>query len=148
MIIKNLKNFFLTFLIPLFYLAGPIIIYLNQSQFLPGLELQLLGLLLTFPGLVFWFGGYFSLGLANFSVLPSPKTFQKRGLYRLVSHPIYLGINLTFLGLSLATGSKTGLIYTLLLILPLNLARAKIEEKSLHQKFGKAYQEYQKKTLI
>jgi protein-S-isoprenylcysteine O-methyltransferase Ste14 len=147
-IVRNLKNFLFTFLIPLFYLAGPIIIYLNQSQFLPGLGLQLLGLLLAFSGLLFWFGGYFSLGLANFSVLPSPRSFQKKGLYRLVSHPIYLGISLTFLGLSLTTGSKTGLIYALLLVLPLNLARAKIEEKKLHQKFGKAYQEYQKKTLI
>jgi protein-S-isoprenylcysteine O-methyltransferase len=145
---KSLPDFLLTFLIPLLYLAGPVIISSKKALFSPSLACQLSGLFLAVLGLVFWFGGYFSLGLANFSVLPPPKTFQKRGLYAISAHPVYLGIFLTYFGLSLATGSKLGLSYTFGLILPLNLIRAQLEEKELRKQFGQAYQEYKKKTFL
>lgn len=145
---KNLKDFWLTLFIPLLYLAGPAIIFYTQAQFSPSLIIQVLGLILTFFGLFSWFGGYLSLGLSSFSVLPTPKTLKRRGLYKIFSHPIYLGIFLTFWGLSLATGSKLGLIYALFLILPLNITRAKLEEKKLTERFGKAYKDYKEKTIL
>lgn len=145
---KNLKNLLLTLLIPLLYLAGPVIIFYTQAQFSPSPVVQVLGLILAFLGLILWFGGYFSLGLSSFSILPTPKTLKKKGLYQIFSHPIYFGIFFTFWGLSLATGSKLGLIYTLFLILPLNITRAKLEEKKLRKRFGKAYKDYKKKTIL
>lgn len=145
---KNLKNFLLTLFVPLLYLAGPAIIFYTQAQFSPSLIVQTVALILAFFGLILWFGGYLSLGLSSFSVLPAPKTFKKGGLYKIFSHPIYLGILLTFLGLSLATGSKLGLIYTFFLILPLNITRARLEEKKLVERYGKAYKNYKEKTIF
>lgn len=145
---KNLKNFSLTIFIPLLYLAGPAIIFYTQAQFSLSPIVQVPGLILAFLGLILWFGGYFSLGLSSFSILPTPKTLKKEGLYRAFSHPIYFGIFFTFLGLSLATGSKLGLVYTFFLILPLNITRAKLEEKKLRERFGKAYNDYKEKTIL
>lgn len=145
---KNLKDFLLTLFIPLLYLAGPAIIFYTQAQFYPSLAIQVLALILAFLGLILWFGGYLSLSFSSFSVLPTPKTLKKRGLYKIFSHPIYLGIFLTFWGLSLAAGSKFGLAYTFFLILPLNITRAKLEEKKLAEKFGKAYKDYKEKTIL
>lgn len=143
---KCLKDFFFTFSIPLFYLSGPGLIYLTQARV--GLFSQLLGLSITTIGLVFWFGGYFSLGFANFSVLPSVKALKTKGFYQITAHPIYLGIFLTFLGLSLATGSTLGLVYTFFAVLPLNLYRARLEERKLKNRFGKTFQKYKKSKLF
>lgn len=145
---KTLKDFLLTLFIPLLYLAGPAIIFYSQAQFSSSSAIQVLTLILAFFGLILWFGGYLSLGLSSFSVLPPPKSLKKRGLYKKFSHPIYLGIFLTFLGLSLATGSKLGLIYAFFLILPLNIARARLEEKKLIEQFGKTYKDYKEKTIL
>lgn len=145
---KNLISLFLTLLIPLLYLAGVAIIFYTQAQFSPSLVVQILALILAFLGLILWFGGYLSLGLSSFSVLPSPKTLKKESLYKIFSHPIYLGIFITFCGLSLATGSKLGLIYTFVFILPLNIARAKLEEKKLTERFGRAYKNYKERTVL
>ncbi len=89
-------------------------------------------------GFIFWLGGMLSLG-KNFRLFPQPKNLVRTGLYRFTKHPIYLGMTLTFSGLALAKGSLIGLLFTLLVTTPLNIYRAKKEEKEIKDKFGVEY---------
>jgi protein-S-isoprenylcysteine O-methyltransferase Ste14 len=52
------------------------------------------------------------------------------------------------IGLSLSTQSTKGLLYTLLVCIPLSLCRARQEEKTLKKKFGQKYEAYKKTTLL
>lgn len=98
----------------------------------------LIGLLLALIGFVFWLGGMYSLR-EGFSLFPKPKKLVKKGLYRLVKHPIYIGMTLAFTGLALAKGNLLGVMFTLGVTTPLNFFRAKAEEKELLEKFGVKY---------
>lgn len=76
---------------------------------------------------------------SSFSVLAKAKKLKTGGAYKFFRHPIYLGINLTCLGIAMGLGSWLGLVYAILIVIPLNLIRAKKEEKTLSQKFGRKY---------
>lgn len=143
---KNILNLFLTFLIPLLYFLGLIVIL--QTMKITNFFLAVLGLIVTFLGLFFWGLGFYFLGRPSFAVLPKAKKLQTGGLYKYFRHPIYLGITLALLGLSLSTSSLLGFIYTIIIIIPLNILRAKREERVLIAKFGPKYLAYRQKTLI
>ncbi len=144
--IKKIVDFSLTFFIPLFYLLGLIVIL--QTIKTTNFFLASLGLTIAFLGLFLWGLGFYNLGQESFAVLPKAKKLKTQGLYKYFRHPIYLGIILTLLGLSLSTSSLPGFIYTIIIIIPLNFLRAKREEKVLIAKFGQEYLEYRKKTFI
>jgi len=91
---------------------------------------QLLGFFLAIAGLVFWVVSYINLGW-SFGVLPQKQKRVTKGLYRYFKHPMYMGIFLTFLGLSLANMSFIGLLFTVLVISPILLTRAYFEQKKL-----------------
>lgn len=101
-------------------------------------DVAVVGLVLGFTGIFIWFWGYFSLG-KSFSLLPRTGNLVKTGAYRFFKHPIYLGMGMTFVGLSLAKGSFLSLGFSLFVTCPLNYFRAKDEEKKLKAKFGKEY---------
>lgn len=142
------KESFLTFFIPFLYLLVILIILKTITIIGFGkISLGILGLIITFIGLFFWASGFMALGPQAFSVLPKAKVLKTGGIYKYFRHPIYLGITLTCLGLSLSLGSREGLLYTIFIVIPLNIARAMKEEKVLIQKFGQEYFEYKKKTI-
>lgn len=148
--LKLIFQFYLTLVIPLIYLLGLVLISQSASTalFLPqNLICLFVYLFLCLLGIVLWAWSYFCLGF-NLAVLPKAKKIITTGPYRLFRHPIYLGITLTFLGLSLATASLPGLLYTIIIVIPLNFYRAQKEEKILLKKFPKKYSQYQKKTLF
>lgn len=147
--IKLIFDFYLTLLIPLLYFLG-IIISLKSPSTLPfyrSTVLPFFSLLICLFGLLLWSWSYLSLR-RQLTVLPKAKKLITSGPYRFFRHPIYLGIILTLLGLALALASFPGLIYTIVIIIPLNLYRAQKEEKILLKKFPKKYAKYQKKTLL
>lgn len=145
---KMMWKALLTFFIPLLFLLDILLIYLTGRNLGFGLFWAILGLTLTFTGLFLWILGFVGLGRHAFAVLPKAKALETKGVYRYFRHPVYLGIALTLVGLSLALGSWPGLIYTIIIILPLNQLRARREEKVLEATFGQAYLEYRKKTII
>ncbi|MBI3385222.1 isoprenylcysteine carboxylmethyltransferase family protein [Candidatus Gottesmanbacteria bacterium] len=100
--------------------------------------LGILGAVLMLSGLFFWGWGYISLG-GSFSVLPKAKELVKSGAYSFLNHPIYTGMLLTFIGLSIAKGTLLGLFFSVLVTAPLNYFRAKKEERLLKEKFGSLY---------
>lgn len=70
------------------------------------------------------------------------------GPYRLVRHPIYLGLSLLALGEATAFGSRPAVLAVFAAVVPSFLWRARVEEKLLLQVFGERYLLYRKHTKI
>ena len=70
----------------------------------------------------------------------------KSGPYRLIRHPAYTGLLLTFAFLGLAFRSWVASCAILLLLVPCFLYRIRIEEAALKSSFGPAYEEYCRTT--
>ena len=98
-------------------------------------------------GLAVWIFGMINLG-KSLSVLPGADRLVVRGIYKYFRHPIYIGIVFTILGLTVASGSAFGLASLIAVVIPLNIVRARFEEKALLRKFGKDYEAYKAKTLF
>jgi protein-S-isoprenylcysteine O-methyltransferase Ste14 len=82
-----------------------------------------------------------------------PKADQGTGLvttgpYRLVRHPIYLGLALLAMGQALAFGSWPALMIVLSGIVPTFAWRARAEEKLLSRTFGERYAIYRQRTKM
>ena len=102
------------------------------------LDVAIAGLIVGFTGLFIWFWGFLSLR-NSFSVFARAETLVKSGVYKYLRHPIYMGMTMAFIGLSIAKGSLLALVFTLMVTTPMNLIRAKKEEKLLSHKFGEKY---------
>lgn len=128
---KSFKEFLYIILVGLFYITPLVLLYHDLPNFIIyNLSLQFSGLILFFLGTLIWIWGFFSLGKL-FYILPKPIGFTKKGIYKYVSHPIYLGIVLVFLGLSISSGSLITLLYVLFILTPFNLIRIYLENKHL-----------------
>lgn len=88
------------------------------------------GLIVSLVGIGIWIFSYISLG-KSFGVLPKRQKRVVGGIYRYLKHPMYVGIILTFVGLATANGSRLGLGFSLLVLLPILVIRAYLEEKEL-----------------
>lgn len=78
--------------------------------------------------------------------LRAGQTLQRRGLYRLVRHPSYLGLELIFLALALHT--CTWVCFGVALVPPTLalLYRIHVEERALRAAFGADYEDYSRST--
>jgi protein-S-isoprenylcysteine O-methyltransferase Ste14 len=74
--------------------------------------------------------------------------FVTTGPYRLVRHPIYLGLALVTMGQALAFGSWPAVIIVLAGIVPTCAWRADAEEKLLSRTFGERYAVYRQRTKM
>jgi len=70
------------------------------------------------------------------------------GPYRLVRHPIYLGLSLLALGEATAFGSSPAIVAIFAAVVPSFLWRARVEERLLLQVFGERYLLYRTHTKI
>ena len=140
------QKFFLDLLIPSLYLLPLLIVFFLPKNFGFGNErLVPFSLGIGISGLMVWIAGMACLGKA-LKVLPEANTIVAKGIYRFIRHPIYVGIIFTHCGLFFACGSKFGIIYTFILIIPMNIIRAQLEEKALFSKFGERYRAYHNST--
>jgi protein-S-isoprenylcysteine O-methyltransferase Ste14 len=126
---KNVFEFYGTVGVPVFYALGLYLIAYGTKIEL-GINFQVIGIFLTIVGIVIWILSYVSLG-SHFGVLPMVQVRTKKGIYQYHKHPMYLGIMATYLGLSLANRSGTGIGFTVLLLWPLLTLRSKLEDKQL-----------------
>ena len=83
----------------------------------------------------------------SFSVTPEAKELVTGGLYSKLRHPVYVFGILFLIGLALYAGYPW-IVLPLLLLVPVQVIRAKAEEKVLTEKFGDEYVEYKKKTWL
>lgn len=134
--IKKLLNFLLVGVV--FSTNVLILITDKENIGFGNMFLAITGLIVGFTGLFIWFWGFISLK-NSFSVFARADTLVKSGIYRYLKHPIYIGMGMAFTGLSIAKGSILALLFTLIATIPLNIFRAKKEEKLLAQKFGEKY---------
>ncbi len=140
------QRFALSVVVPLLYFLPLAVAWFSRKNFGFGHpELVLPALVVGGMGLAIWISGMVFLG-KSLAVLPGADTLKTRGVYRFLRHPIYIGINLTLFGLLFACGSVFGLVYWIVVVIPLNLYRARQEEKALQEKFGAAYETYTQKT--
>ncbi len=103
-----------------------------------------LGVAILISGLIFMVGGWISLGEAfttDAEVLQDHKV-KSDGLLKFVMHPAYSGIIQSLLGASLASTSIPLALFTVGVVAPLWLNRAKYEEKILLENLGPSYREY------
>jgi len=67
---------------------------------------------------------------------------MKLGPYKYIRHPIYLGIILEVVGLPLIANSMVGIVYAILICIPIMVVRASEEERCSLRRFGHKYNEY------
>jgi protein-S-isoprenylcysteine O-methyltransferase Ste14 len=114
------------------------------------LPLALSGCLLALAGAALVLRSRAELGPA-WSLAPQADQatgFVTTGPYRLVRHPIYLGLVLLALGEALAFGSWPALVIVLSAIIPTFAWRARAEEQLLIRTFGERYAVYRQRTKM
>lgn len=79
-------------------------------------------------------------------VTPNLEKLVVTGPFRFVRHPTYCGTTVAMVGAGLVTRSALGLTLSLLLFLPVEVHRARLEERALGEKFGEAWQAYASRT--
>ncbi|HTV04461.1 MAG TPA: isoprenylcysteine carboxylmethyltransferase family protein [Acidobacteriaceae bacterium] len=91
---------------------------------------------------VFTLGRAFSANVA----MRAGQTLQRSGLYRLVRHPSYLGLELILLAFALHT--RTWACFAVVLVPPTLalLYRIHVEERALRLAFGGEYEDYSRST--
>jgi protein-S-isoprenylcysteine O-methyltransferase Ste14 len=109
--------------------------------FYPGIFLMLLGVVVR-QWAIAVLGRFFSL---NVQVVEGHQVVDK-GPYRLIRHPSYTGILITFIGLSLAVQSLAALLVLLAVFTVSFGYRIRVEEKTLLSELGDAYASYMKRT--
>ena len=128
--LRKILSFYLTIGIPLLYLYNLLLIINFSNTLVLSLPLVVLGVAFSFLGISLWAISMFHLG-KSFGVLPKKQKRIKRGVYKYLSHPMYVGIILTFTGLGLANRSKQGLLFAVLILAPLLAIRAYVEQRKL-----------------
>jgi protein-S-isoprenylcysteine O-methyltransferase Ste14 len=149
--IKNLSSnqrFVLNIVVPLAYLFPLVLAYLGPKDFGFGFpSLVYVGLSIGAMGVLLWAAAMWTLG-SSLAVLPGTDHLVTKGVYRVFRHPVYIGIVLTLSGLFVACGSVPCLVYVGLVVIPLNIIRARAEEKALLEQLGPPYQQYRDSTLF
>ena len=131
------------FIPSLFVFSGPL-------AGLPALMLAIVGSLLAIAGAALVFRSRAALGNA-WSLVPEADVgtgLVTTGPYRVVRHPIYLGLALVATGQALAFGSGPALAIVLFAMVPTFAWRARAEERLLAQVFGARYDDYRRQTKM
>jgi protein-S-isoprenylcysteine O-methyltransferase Ste14 len=109
--------------------------------FYPGIFLMLLGVVVR-QWAIAVLGRFFSYDVR---VVKDHRVVE-RGPYRLVRHPSYTGVLITFIGLSLAVQSLGALLVLLAVFIVSYGYRMRVEEKALLSELGQDYASYMKRT--
>jgi protein-S-isoprenylcysteine O-methyltransferase Ste14 len=133
---------------PLLYAASFILALVLQrfwpSQILGGASLVWAGIFLLAAdvGLVIW--GRRSLLVANTAVDPSlpTSTIVTSGPFRFSRNPLYVGLTLIYLDLTLIANSWWGVVLLCPLLVIMHFRVVRREERYLERKFGERYRRY------
>lgn len=123
-------------------------VFAGSSESPLALPLALLGCLLALAGAVLLHRSRAELGSAWSLAPKSDQGLVTTGPYRLVRHPIYLGLVLLAAGEALTFGSWPALVIVLGAIVPTFAWRARTEEKLLSHTFGVHYEIYRQQTKM
>ncbi len=103
-----------------------------------------LGVAILFSGMIFMVGGWYCLGeyFTTDAEILEGQGVRNTGFFKYVMHPIYSGIIQCLFGASLAATSIYCALFTIIMVAPLWLKRAKYEEKNLIEHLGPDYKTY------
>jgi protein-S-isoprenylcysteine O-methyltransferase Ste14 len=106
-----------------------------------------LGFLIVAVGMavVAWAAVYLRSAFVG-EVEPKLNVLVRNGPYRLVRHPVYVGMTTALLGAAVTLRSGLGMIGTLLLFLPTEIYRARQEDEALARRFGGEWRDYASQT--
>jgi protein-S-isoprenylcysteine O-methyltransferase Ste14 len=123
-------------------LAVAYLLYVDWPH--PWTPLRLTGLILLILGLLFVSIARLQLG-RSFSITPQARQLVTHGLYSRLRNPVYLFGHVTILGLILFFNRPWYLLIFLVLI-PLQIFRARAESRILEARFGDQYRLYKSQT--
>lgn len=103
-----------------------------------------IGLLLALIGLAGVILARSTLG-RSFSIAPKATALVTTGIYSRIRNPIYVSGEIFLVGMVLIVG-RPELLLIMLLLIPIQILRARREAAVLEAKFGGAYHEYRKRT--
>ena len=133
-----------------FFIFVPYVVIAMQPG--PALDLpaalRWLGVALVVAGPAFSFWSASTLG-AHFDLdveVHGGHEIIDHGPYRIVRHPVYLGIAIHFVGACLATGNLLLIAGTVLVTFPALYLRAAAEERLLRKTLGPAYEAYARRV--
>lgn len=106
--------------------------------------IQIAGLVLLIIGFVLWTVARFQLGV-SFTVSAQARQLVSRGLYSRIRNPIYIFGSCVIVGIILLLGHPLWLLI-FVVIIPLQIWRARKEACVLEAKFGKQYRAYRAAT--
>ena len=108
----------------------------------------LVGILLMVPGLWMnlWASKYFNTVGTTVKPFQVSEQLVTTGFYRYSRHPMYLGMLLILVGVFLFLGSLTPILVLPFFILLINRRFISPEEAMLLDRFGEAYEKYQKRV--
>jgi protein-S-isoprenylcysteine O-methyltransferase Ste14 len=115
-----------------------------QSPSIPHGPLRLIGVAVAIAGLFGVIIARYTLG-KSFSVRARATALVTRGIYSRIRNPIYVSGILLFFGVFLMLGHPQMLSIFVILI-PLQVVRARREAAVLEAEFGDEYREYRKRT--
>src|SRR5437868_4077896 len=115
----------------------PMVVFVAAFWRAPWTPLRVAGLFLFVSSFVLLTLARINLG-NSFSVTPQARRVVKHGVYSKVRHPVYVFSTLLFAGLIFYVNRPIFLLLFLVLI-PVQVLRARAEERVLEDKFGEEY---------
>ena len=106
--------------------------------------MQVIGICLLGIGFVLWTTARFQLG-RSLTVTAQAKQLVTRGLYSKIRNPIYVFGSCVMVGLILVLGRPVWLL-AFLIVIPLQIWRARKESAVLEASFGEEYRRYRART--
>jgi protein-S-isoprenylcysteine O-methyltransferase Ste14 len=105
------------------------------------------GLTVSLIGLTGVILARFTLG-RSFSITAKAVALVTTGIYSRIRNPIYVSSTIFILGLVVMMRRASWLALLLIIIIPMQIIRARQEARVLEEKFGDAYREYRKRTWL
>jgi len=110
----------------------------------PWTPMRIAGVVIGLPSLALLVLARIELG-GSFSVRPKAQTLVTHGLYSRIRNPIYVFGGLVVAGVLLYI-NQPRVLWLFVAVIPLQIYRARQEEKILHARFGDEYREYKSRT--
>ena len=102
------------------------------------------GLALGVVGLAGVIVARYTLG-RSFSVTPQARALVTTGIYSRICNPIYISAEILLIGIAIMLW-KLSLLLVFLVVIPMQIWRARREARVLEEKFGDEYRAYRRRT--
>jgi len=118
--------------------------FVAHAAALPWTPERIIGLAIAAPAFTLLVLARFQLGRA-FSVRPKATTLVTSGIYSRIRNPIYVFSALLLVGIIIWSGRPLLLLFLVILV-PMQIIRARKEGTVLEEKFGEEYRAYKRQT--